>query len=55
MVDAVQRSLAHIAYHSGQIVQLVKHLRGAEFDNLSIPKGKSEEFLTSMRQQHTKS
>jgi len=55
VVDAVQRSLAHIAYHSGQIVQLVKHLRGAEFDNLSIPKGKSEEFLTSMRQQHTKS
>lgn len=54
VVDAVQRSLAHVAYHCGQIVQLAKQLRGAEFTSLSIPKGKSEEFLESMRQQHRK-
>jgi hypothetical protein len=41
---AVNRQVAHYAYHVGQIVLLAKHLRGAEWKSLSIPRGKSEEF-----------
>ena len=41
--EALLRSLAHAAYHCGQIVLLAKHARGAAWQSLSIPKGKSEE------------
>jgi hypothetical protein len=41
--DALHRSLAHIAYHVGQLVFLAKSLRGEQWTNLSIPLGKSEE------------
>ncbi|MBF6594989.1 MAG: DUF1572 family protein [Thermaceae bacterium] len=54
VVDAAQRSLAHISYHAGQIVALAKQIRGSEFSNLSVPKGKSEEFLASMQQGYAK-
>ncbi|HEX5000644.1 MAG TPA: DUF1572 family protein [Terriglobia bacterium] len=43
--DALLRSVAHAAYHAGQIVYLAKAFRGAaEFESLSIPLGMSEEF-----------
>jgi hypothetical protein len=42
--QALSRQLTHYAYHVGQIVQLAKHFRGAEWSPLSIPKGKSTEF-----------
>ena len=41
--DALHRSLAHIAYHVGQLVFLAKSVRGEEWQNLSIPLGKSAE------------
>ena len=41
---AINRQVAHYAYHVGQIVLLAKHMRGAEWKSLSIPRGKSEEF-----------
>ena len=44
VIQATQRSLAHIAYHVGQIVYLGKHLRQAAWNSLSIPKGKSAEY-----------
>ncbi len=44
ILQACNRSLMHTAYHVGQILYLGKHLRGAEWTVLSIPKGKSEEF-----------
>ena len=44
ILQATNRSLAHTAYHVGQILYLGKHLRGAEWSSLSIPKGKSAEF-----------
>jgi hypothetical protein len=44
ITQAVHRQLAHYAYHVGQIVFLAKHLRGAEWRSLSIPRGRSEEF-----------
>jgi hypothetical protein len=44
ILQAMNRSLMHTAYHVGQILYLGKHLRGAEWQTLSIPKGKSAEF-----------
>jgi hypothetical protein len=41
--EALHRSLAHTAYHCGQIVLLAKHARGAAWKSLSIPRGKSDE------------
>jgi hypothetical protein len=42
--QAVNRQVAHYAYHTGQIVFLAKHLRSGGWRSLSIPRGKSEEF-----------
>ena len=45
--EALHRSLAHTAYHVGQIVYLAKAMRGDAWRTLSIPKGKSEEYNRS--------
>jgi hypothetical protein len=42
--DALHRSLAHTAYHVGQIVLLARSLRGPDWDWLSIPPGGSEAY-----------
>jgi hypothetical protein len=42
--EALHRSLAHTAYHVGQIVFMAKAVRGGGWRTLSIPKGKSEEY-----------
>jgi hypothetical protein len=44
VLQALNRSLTHIAYHVGQILYVGKHRRGADWTTLSIPKGKSAEF-----------
>ena len=44
VVEALNRSVSHIAYHVGQIVYLAKHFAGPAWKSLSIPKGKSAEF-----------
>jgi hypothetical protein len=41
VIRALHRSLAHTAYHVGQIVDRGKELRGAEWEYLSIPPGGS--------------
>jgi hypothetical protein len=48
VLQAINRQLAHYAYHVGQIVFLAKHLRAAEWKTLSVPRGKSEEFNAAM-------
>ena len=50
VVKAINRGLTHSAAHVGQIVLLAKHLRGSDWESLSIPRGKSEEFNGRMRQ-----
>lgn len=35
--EALHRSLAHVAYHVGQIVFLAKAMRGGDWEYLSIP------------------
>jgi len=44
VMQAVNRQIAHYAYHCGQIVFLAKHLQSAKWKSLTVPRGKSEEF-----------
>lgn len=44
VLQAMLRSVTHVAHHIGQIVFLAKHLRSSEWQTLSIPRGKSAEF-----------
>jgi hypothetical protein len=43
---ALLRSLAHTAQHTGQIVLLARHWKGDEWETLSIPRGRSAEYLS---------
>ena len=42
--DAINRQLAHYAYHIGQIVYIGRMIRGETWTSLSIPKGESKTF-----------
>lgn len=42
--EALSRSLAHIAYHVGQIVLLARIFKGGEWLWISIPRSASEEY-----------
>jgi hypothetical protein len=44
VMQAVNRQIAHYAYHCGQIVLLAKHFRSEEWQSLSVPRNKSGEF-----------
>lgn len=40
VVQALNRSLAHTSQHAGQIVLLAKHLRGREWQTISMPRSR---------------
>jgi hypothetical protein len=44
VVEALNRSVTHTAYHVGQIVYLAKHFAGPAWTTLTIPKGQSTTF-----------
>ena len=44
IVAAVNRQLAHYAYHIGQLVYVGRMMKGGDWKSLSIPKGKSADF-----------
>ncbi|TBN06783.1 DUF1572 domain-containing protein [Hyunsoonleella flava] len=44
VIEAINRQLAHYAYHIGQIVFLGKLLKGKNWISLSIPKGDSSKY-----------
>jgi hypothetical protein len=44
VVQAINRQIAHYAYHVGQIVYLAKHFKRRDWQTLSVPKNKSAEF-----------
>jgi hypothetical protein len=46
VLQAINRQVAHYAYHTGQIVFLAKHIRSSKWKTLSIPRGKSEDYKT---------
>lgn len=57
IVEAINRQLAHYAYHIGQIVYLGRMQKGTQWESLSIPKGGSkayntEKFSQEKKQQH---
>ena len=54
VLQAINRQIAHYAQHIGQIVFLTKHLRSSEWQTLSIPRGRSEEFKTNSPQRFDK-
>jgi hypothetical protein len=54
VMQALNRSLAHYAQHIGQIVFLAKHLRSSQWQTLSIPRGKSEEYKTASPKTHSR-
>lgn len=46
VMDAINRQLAHYPYHIGQIVFYAKMLKTTEWNSLSIPKNKSNDYNT---------
>jgi hypothetical protein len=44
VMQAINRQIAHYAYHCGQIVFLAKHLQARQWKALTVPRGKSEDF-----------
>jgi len=44
VMQAINRQVAHYAYHCGQIVLLAKHFKQRDWQPLSIPRGQSSGF-----------
>ncbi len=44
VLQAINRQVAHYAYHIGQIAFLAKHWKGSDWQTLSVPRGQSEQF-----------
>jgi uncharacterized damage-inducible protein DinB len=45
VIRAMQRSLAHMAYHCGQIVYVAKQIKGKDFKTLTIARGESSKYV----------
>ncbi|SDQ92384.1 DUF1572 domain-containing protein [Virgibacillus salinus] len=54
VLEAIERQMAHYAYHIGQIVYIGKQIKDENWETLSIPKGKSEEYLQQMLRRNQK-
>lgn len=54
VIDAIERQLAHYAYHVGQIVYIGKQVKNDQWESLSIPRGQSQQFLQEMLEKHKK-
>lgn len=52
--DAILRQLAHYPYHVGQIVYLGRMVKNEKWKSLSIPKGKSADYLESVKKEQEK-
>ncbi|MGH9589394.1 MAG: DUF1572 family protein [Terracidiphilus sp.] len=44
VMQAINRQVAHLSYHVGQIVLLARHFAGERWVSLSVPRNKSAEF-----------
>jgi Protein of unknown function (DUF1572) len=47
VMDAINRQFAHYPYHIGQIIFIGKMIKDIDWESLSIPKGKSQEYNQS--------
>jgi len=52
VLEAIERQMSHYSYHVGQIVYIGKLLKDQDWKTLSIPKGKSEEYLKEMLEKY---
>jgi hypothetical protein len=52
VLQALQRANSHLAYHTGQIVFLAKHWKGAGWESLSVPRGQSEQHNARMQEKY---
>jgi hypothetical protein len=50
VLQAINRQIAHYAYHVGQIVYLGKHFKSTEWQSLSVPRNRSAEFNAHLEQ-----
>lgn len=48
-LDAINRQIAHVSYHVGQIVYLARMRKGSEWQTLSIARGESRNYKPSKR------
>ncbi len=44
VMQAINRQIAHYAYHCGQIVFLAKHFQHPQWKSLTVPRGQSVKF-----------
>ena len=44
VMQAINRQIAHYAYHCGQIVMLAKHFRGEQWHSLTLPRNRPAEL-----------
>ncbi len=49
VMQAINRQVAHYAYHCGQIVFLAKHLQAGNWKCLSVPRKQSDDFNRRVR------
>jgi len=51
VIDAINRQFAHYPYHVGQIIYAAKIIRNKDWQNLSVPRGRSAEFNNELKRQ----
>ncbi|MCF6409349.1 DUF1572 family protein [Pseudalkalibacillus salsuginis] len=45
VLSSIQRQITHYSSHIGQIIYIGKQLKGSNWDTLSIPRGKSDQYM----------
>ncbi len=45
VLSAIQRQITHYSSHIGQIIYIGKQLKGSNWGTLSIPRGKSDQYM----------
>ena len=54
VIEALNRAVTHCAYHVGQMVFLAKHFRSSEWQNLSVPRNRSNDFNRYLQTENSK-
>jgi hypothetical protein len=49
VLQAINRQIAHYAYHCGQIVFLAKHFQHPQWKSLTVPRGHSAKFTQQVK------
>ena len=52
IINAMEAHLAHVSYHTGQIVLIARFYTSDKWESLSIPPGKTDEYNQKKYEQH---